>query len=411
MKTYNYSVSWLCNRVSRRAGTRPPWLPGYFLVCLLITGCGSSGGGGQEQAGDEVLVIESVREVGVIESGPSITMQDCGYSARIGDRTVWVFGDSFLDTPNEDDQRVLSNSWSYTYDMDAGDGLAGFKHCVDAVGAPTSLIPLTSEETAYNEGHAAENCMEEPCGTRWAIWPGAIIDHPDEDVAYVFYHKFLIEAGQMNFRHIGDSIAVWKDLSGPAERREFDLIDDHPTLLFPCDGSAMGDGFGSAAVLVGRVVYVYGCEFSAETATNPCTVARVPVGHLLEREKWKYYDGSGGWSSEIHDAAWVLDGSNMMSVFYSDHLDRYLAVYSKPMSAQIMLRSARTPHGPWSDEIRLISAERPVNELGWIYDGLAHPEFSPDGGRTIYVTYSRQQGPLKSEMRLVEVQLGTRYEG
>ena len=69
------------------------------------------------------------------------------------------------------------------------------------------------------------------------------------------------------------------------------------------------------------------------------------------------------------------------------------------------MRSAPAPEGPWSRPVQAFKAMAPVGDPGWVYDALPHPEVSPDGGRTQYVTYSRSTGPFASEMRVVEVVL------
>ncbi len=379
-----------------------------LLLAIGISGCESGGSGGQGASTPvvESVSVESVRFIDTVESSTQTSTSDCGYSARLKGKSVWLFGDTILSVPNENNQQVLCNSWSYTYDVDAGDGIAGFGEAVDAVGAPTPLIPLNAEELEYNSVHGLENCVEEPCGVRWAIWPGVIIPHPDESVAYVFYHKFHVGTGVLNFTHVGHSIAVWENFDQPAQRPEFNLFEDYPTLFFSSTDTLLGDGFGSAAVNSDGFFYIFGCEFTETSNTSPCLLARVPVDSILEREAWRFLDADGSWSPDHGQAVPVFNGSNMMTVFYNEYLGRYVAVYSRPMSLDVEMRTSPAPWGPWSKEIRLFSAHMPTGEIDWVYDALAHPEFSTDNGRTIYVTYSRQIAVLRSELRLVEVRLG-----
>lgn len=386
-----------------------------LLVLARLSGCGSSGSGDQESgapaefppAAPAAVVVDSVRFIDTIETHPLVTMTDCGYSARIGDKSVWVFGDSFVTLPNEDNQYVLCNSWSYTYDIDAADGLAGFSGRVDAVGAPTPLIPLTSEEKAYNELHAGENCVEEPCGAMWAIWPGAIIANPEGPEAYVFYHKIHVLPGFMNFSHVGHSVAVWDNFAKSAERPHFNLFEDLPTLLFSSDDQQIREGFGSAAILVEDHFYIYGCEFIDAIWESPCRLARVPFDRILDPPAWAYYTFHGDWSAELEQSALLFGGSNMMTVFHIERIGVFAAVYSKPLTNDVMLRTAPRPWGPWSEEIHLFSTELPQRDPSWVYDAMAHPEFSTNEGMTLYITYSRALGESLSEMRLVEVNLAT----
>jgi hypothetical protein len=96
----------------------------------------------------------------------------------------------------------------------------------------------------------------------------------------------------------------------------------------------------------------------------------------------------------------------MMSVSFNPHLNRYMAVYSKSMGAEAMIRIASRPEGPWSAPVELFGVEAPENVHGWVYDFLAHPELSKDNGRTVYITYTiKTSDPMTSEMRLVAVEL------
>jgi hypothetical protein len=345
--------------------------------------------------------VSSVRDIGVVENDPGVLMRDVGYSALFQGRSVWFFGDTILEAPNVYNQRLLSNSWSATYDSDAADGLVGFQPRIDEIGASTLLVPLTEEEREFNLSHQGKNCQEEPCGARWAIWPGTIVVAEVKEVAYLFYHKFYSEPGEFNFYHVGHSIAVWKNFDAPVERPEFGFYGEYPTLFF----SEERDGFGSAAVMVDQKLYVYGCELLAEDLTKPCRLARVPMGDILDRNAWQFYRGQNTWSSNINNAVNVFYGNDMMTVFYNQFIARYVAIYSLPLDARVMMRTALRPEGPWSESLELFKGKRSKSSTGWIYDALAHPEFSEEEGKTIYITYSRQTGPRTSEIRLVAVDL------
>jgi hypothetical protein len=391
-------------------------LAAVFFVFLVPSGCGSSGGGSGADSADSAgskelapltaeVTIGSVRDLGAVESSSLVLMRDCGFSAIFQGKSVWVFGDTFLEYANVDDRRLLCNSWSSTYDLDAGDGIAGFEESVDEVGAPLELFPLTEEEELYNKIHKSEFCAQEPCNAHWAIWPGSIVVDNKKGWAYVFYRKVHVEHGQFNFYHVGHSIAIWKNYSSPAERPIFEYVEGYPTLFF----SEGEDGFGSAAMLLGKMVYVYGCELEEGGLVKPCHLGRVPIASILDRSAWSFYDGTGNWSPQVSQAVNIFDGNDMMSVFHDSYIDRYVAIYSQPMDTRVMIRTAVNPEGPWSNPMELFTALAPDNDVGWVYDALAHPEFSQDFGRIIYVTYSRQTGHLAAEMRLVAVELRPPY--
>jgi len=331
-----------------------------------------------------------------------VLKRDCGFSAIFQQRLVFVFGDTLLASPNARDSFFPSNTWSYTYDLDAGDGITGLTETVDTVGAPLKLFPLTQEERDYNASHAGVSCEVEPCTAHWDIWPGTIIVDDNRDVAYVFYRKVHVEDGLFKFLHIGHSVAVWKKVTEVVERPVFNYVDSYPTLMFSEDGP----GFGSGALVKGDVAYVYGCELGADKLSKPCYLARVSMAKILDRSAWSFYIGEGNWSSDILDAEIIFNGNDMMSVSFNPHLNRYMAVYSKPMGAEAMIRIASSPEGPWSSPLELFGVEAPENVHGWVYDFLAHPTLSQHNGRTVYITYTiKTTDPMTSEMRLVAVEL------
>lgn len=379
----------------------------YLILLLSLSSCDSSGGGASQHMEESLpeFTVSEIRDLGSIESSAEIAARDCGFSATFDGRSVWVFGDTLLNLANENNSHWLCNSLSYTYDLDAGDGIAALLDRPDAVGAPTPLIKLTEEERLFNTRHARQDCTEPPCGARWAIWPGSIIVHPAGRPAYIFYHKVKAEPGFFNFYHVGHSIAIWRNFSEPTERPHFNFSETYPTLLFSNDRDGTADGFGSAALIADDILYVYGCEFEQSILDSPCVLARVSIDNILDRDQWRFFVSGQKWSRDLADARPVFQGGGMASVFYSPYIERYIAVYSQPLSNEVQYRTAVRPEGPWSNPQKLFDAEKPVGEIEWVYDALAHPEFSEGNGRVFYVTYTRATGPHQTELRLMAVEL------
>ena len=78
-----------------------------------------------------------------------------------------------------------------------------------------------------------------------------------------------------------------------------------------------------------------------------------------------------------------------MSIPWNPFLGAFTAIYSANLSNDVMLRTAPALGGPWSDALRLFVAEHGTTTA---YDALAHPALDEDGGRVVYVTYSRPTG-------------------
>ena len=84
---------------------------------------------------------------------------------------------------------------------------------------------------------------------------------------------------------------------------------------------------------------------------------------------------------------------------------RVLVMASEPLAATAMMRTSPRPEGPWSAPIELFNVDAPENVYGWVYDFLAHPEFSQDHGRTLYISYTRKTDQVHSRLHLVGVTL------
>jgi hypothetical protein len=370
------------------------------IIAALISTIGTGGGSEEGENGPEAEArVVSATDLGVLETTSQITARDGGYSAVFSGHSIWLYGDTFLSQPNEDNYGLISNSWSFTTDIDASDGITDFQEQVDSVGMPKAFLPMTNTEKSFNDLHNGDNCAEPPCYARWALWPGAIVIDPDKNWAYVFYNKIYAEPGDFNFKSVGQSIAVWKDFADPAERPEFSRVQDYPTLAF----AEAEPAFGSAAMVVDTTLYVYGCDL--DSLAKPCRLARVPLSDVLNLGAWEYYAGNSNWSPNLSDAKAVFKGNDIMSVLYSPYVERYLAIYSQPLDKQTMLRTAPSPEGPWSKAVKVFDATAPINNTGWVYDALAHPEYTAMGDNTIYITYSRQTALLTSEVRLVAVEI------
>jgi hypothetical protein len=154
--------------------------------------------------------------------------------------------------------------------------------------------------------------------------------------------------------------------------------------------------FGAAALIDSGVLYAYGCGKS-------CPLGRVDPANVLDRSAWTYWAGNGRWSPNLSDAISVFSGDDIVNVSWNAYLGEYVAIYSEPISDEVMIRTAPRPEGPWSGERRIFTARAPAGG-GWIYDALAHPEFNTGGGKTMYVSYSRATGAFSSEVRLVAIE-------
>jgi len=380
---------------------RRPHLPATILIGALAAAITSSCGvvfAGPPPA----LRIVKVTDLGPIPQNPGILGRDGGYSALFQGRSVWLYGDTFLAQPNAQNFTLISDSWSYTTSLNAQNGISGFQERLDAAGAPTMILPETPAEQAFNAAHNTNNCQAAPCGARWALWPASIAVDPASGNALVFYGLVYSLPGSFNFQGLGSSVATWQSFTALPQRPTISppVVPAHPDLLFGQNEPS----FGSASLISGGLLYVYGCGIPSSGTDKGCRLGRVNPTGALNRSAWTYYAGNGQWSPQIGDAVSVFTGDNILSVAWNSYLQQYVAVYSAVFSQNVMMRTAPNPQGPWSAELVAFVAMQPSS--GNVYDAHAHPEYDVNGGQTIYVTYSRSTpAPFASQVRLVSVQL------
>ena len=111
--------------------TRLMWHRLYIVwLILCFPGSwidGSEAGGPQERHALEITVV-TVADKGVLNVPPEIKGRDGGYSTRFRGLSVWVYGDTITGGEKGIGRRLYSNSWAWTRDDDASDGLGPFEH-------------------------------------------------------------------------------------------------------------------------------------------------------------------------------------------------------------------------------------------------------------------------------------------
>ena len=367
-----------------------------FLL-LAVSGC-SLGSSGPPLA----ATVTKVTDLGTITTNPRILGRDGGYSALFQGYSVWLYGDTFLSSPDAEGRGLISDSWSYTTNLNAQAGISGFQERLDSIGAPTMILPESAPEQAFNAAHSGNPCQQQPCGARWALWPSAIVTDTSANRALIFYMVVSAKPGSFNFQAVGNSVASWQNFQDQPQRPTVNppVVADHPDLLF----NENQPNFGTSAFIQNGTLFVYGCGTPTNGFDKGCRLAKVPPASAQDRSAWLYYTGSGKWSASITDAVAVFTGGSICSVSWNDYLQSYVAVYSPPFSQEVKLRTSANPEGPWSGEITAFTAQQPVGG-GNVYDALAHPEYNVAGGQTMFISYSRATGQFTSEVRLVALQV------
>jgi hypothetical protein len=342
---------------------------GAVVFGVTLAGCGT----------EPALTVRVTRGLGALRWDPAVAGRDGGYSAKVGERSLWLFGDTGGRTP-PGHLGYANNTACATSDLDARDGLFPMVENLDADGYLLEFVPLTADERAYEQAHGDPATCGEAC-EGVALWPGPAVHDAARGRVLVFYMKLYQRSGPLNITVVGTSIAVWDDaLTGVAERPEVAPGSDEPTLMFG-DGEF---GLATAALAVGEDVLAYSCD--GEGFDRPCRLGRAPLADALERSAWRFYAGDGAWAAEDADAVELFDGAPIMSVHFNDYAGVYVATYVPPASNEVAIRTAPAPEGPWSGAATIHHNLSPLAGSS-SYGGVMHPELAREGGRVEYLTY------------------------
>lgn len=176
----------------------------------------------------------------------------------------------------------------------------------------------------------------------------------------------------------------WQPVSGTARRG---------TAPMPLPAE-LGDEFtrhtdGQMSAFLKHEGYIY--EYLTPSGrSGSARLARVPVAQIEDMDAYEYWTGAG-WSGEHSDARPVLGAPTInstvseLSVTYSEHLDRFIALYNNRQN-NIVMAQAENPWGPWSGEDILVS----YSQVPTLYGAFVHP-WSPaveTDGADLYYTMS-----------------------
>lgn len=333
----------------------------------------------------------TIEALGTLPQSSKIQGRDGGASGFVFGRSVWTFGDTVSNEPDASGTNWHHNSYALTDDLVAGDGIGAFED-PEVAGGPRYFVPPTDDEADFNAAHLGDPCMTSPCGARFAAWPGPPIADDLRGRALVFYGLIYAEPGDFNFQGVGQSIGIWHDVEGYVERPVFRPDAEHPTLLWGPDDPPWGAG----AVVDGDDLYALEC-------VDACALARVPLADVLDPSAWAYWDGAA-WVGSPASRAALFIGAPTVNLQRNGYLGLWTAIYTEPLSNDVVMRTAPEITGPWSGAELLFVADKPD---GAAYDAYVHPEYEEQNGKVMYVTFSRSNGVgwFGSEFQLVRVTL------
>ena len=353
------------------------WL---FFSAAVVLGCDAPKSAPAD-AGARPLAIDHVDDLGAFSAPPTVVGRDGTTSAQVGDRRVWTFGDTFLTKPTPDDGTTVRSS---TAGWSAPDAALALDEPLDDAGLPFELVPYTAAELAQNQADPQNGV---------ALWPSASVATSDKTAVLLFQHV-LRKSGGFAADAVGTA-ELTKDATSATR---------DPSFLFQAPDPLFGNG---GAAVDGGNAYLFDCE-STGILDEHCKLARVPLASVAVRGAYEFWDGAA-YTTDVTKAAWFIDhASASLSIAFNPWLGRWLAVYGKPLSDDIGLRTADRIEGPWTDPEVVLPGATPglvTGDAGVNYLAREHVELRSVDGRAIVIGYAHPLPNFGGACRLARVVL------
>lgn len=346
-------------------------------LVVALAACADDAGVSVDPDPDKPFVLEGVSNLTEIAqlTGPdamndtaavSVAGTDLGSMVNVGDRTLFLFGDTF----GERDPESIggqggfwrSNVAAWTTDDDPRDGITFDGWVEDDIGLAAALI-----EGDHDANGAGGEVTKIPT---YGFTVG--------DTIYVAYMsvRFWGAAGAWDANHA----ALIASRDGG---ETWDRVDD---VEWPGDS-----GFVQVAtvqVAEGGEDWIYFWTIPAGRFGGVQLMrVRAAEEAVEDPSAYSYFAGVEGaepqWSAEMADAETIVQGTiGELSVMWSTYLERWVMTYSDAGSAYI--REGITPWGPWGEPHELVSGA----EYPGLYSPYLNPRYVTEDGRRIHFTLS-----------------------
>ncbi len=350
------------------------------VACSNPDAPGDAGVDAAADAGGHVLAVDHVDDLGAFSAPGTVVGRDGTTSGLIGGELVWTFGDTFLTKPNAQDGTSVRSS---TAGWSTPASPLALTEPLDDAGLPMEFIPYTPAEVAQNQADA---------GNGFALWPGSVIPTSATEGVVLFNH--VVRSG-------GSGFAV--DAVGTAHvTKDSTQATRDPSFLFQPPDPLFGVG---GATVDGDTVYLFDCE-QALGFDYHCKIAKAPVAGATTRAAYTFWSGAG-WVADVTQAAWFIDRASYgISIQRNPWLGKWLAVYSKPLSDDVALRTADAITGPWTDPEVVVSGSAFVTgDAGTNYLAKEHGALRSVDGKQIVVGYAHPLPNFGGACRLARITL------
>lgn len=330
-----------------------------ILIILLCIFYGPAGYAQSHESGQEHIQarVDTKFTAMFARNCCGVTGADGDYSVLLPDgRTVWIFGDSFLGTVNDDRSREKRSPWFIRNSLavQEADTLRSLYQVIDGWESSAIIPPGAPRGRQFSED------------SLW-YWPGD--GFVENGKLKVFVSEFYqAKPGDWGFAWVSANLATF---SLPEIKLEHIDHFNYPGEKEIHWGHAVCDSDK-------RYTYIYG----AENLTKNLYVARAPKGNILA--PWEFFTGTQ-WvgDSRLSQPMLAIQGSEQFSVF--KFRNRYVLIVQEGgfMTGEIVSYWSDSPFTGWKNRKVLCHTQLPSDVASaknlFAYNSLAHPQFIQKG--------------------------------
>jgi hypothetical protein len=289
---------------------------------------------------------------------------DGNYSVSMGkDRTLWLFSDTWVGEIKDGSRvnvRLINNSIA----LQSGNGTPEFFYRTNSNGEAEAMItPADGRGFFWLFGGVR---------TRAGLF---LVLRQVETVDHTKVFGFRVVYSWMGHVRNPDAPPLqWK-----VEQRKM------PCAIYTDKGAL---SFAAAMLRDGGYIYIYGNESRSDAGIQQgVRVARVRENHFGDFNQWRYY-ADGKWQKDFAASTTICPpAAAEYSVSYLPALKKYVLIHTEGLWGKIMMRTAPSPVGPWSEGVEVYRSP----EMDWpgkifCYAAKAHPQLA--GRDELLITYA-----------------------
>ena len=289
---------------------------------------------------------------------------DAAYSIPLSDsKTLWLFGDTWIGEVSDGKRhhpKMINNSIA----LQSRHAQPGFFYRTNSLGEAESFVKPKEGGGFFWPFHGARTSKG----------------------LFIFLHQLKTTESNsaFGFKVFGEWLAV---IDNPGDEIARWRI-DQKRFPFATFSEKETVTFGAAVLQDKGFIYIYGNSSPKEKAQSRMILARVGENKLGDFAQWRFFS-NGKWEKNFHEATAVWsEAVSEASVSFLPALKKFVAIHSQGIWGKIVLRTADSPAGPWSEPLLVYQCpEMKISDKIFCYAGKAHPELATKSNELV-VTYA-----------------------